>query len=87
MAMGCINATQLFGNYMFFAFFKISISATMELSNGAQVIELNENGDQVQQVQNLQNLQGISFHDITYEVKQTRYCQRINNKVILNSIR
>ena len=56
----------------------------MELSNGAQVIELQDNGDQVQSPQNLQS---ISFHDITYEVKQSKHCRRISNRVILNSVR
>ena len=62
----------------------IPVYVIMELSNGAQVIELQDNGDQVQRSQNLQS---ISFHDITYKVKQSKHCRRISNKVILNSVR
>jgi hypothetical protein len=31
--------------------------------------------------------QNISFHDITYKVKQRRHCRRIKSKVILDSCR
>lgn len=60
----------------------------MEQSNAAEVHEV---AGELTAHENLKpsphHLYTICFHDITYEVKQRKYCRRISDKVILNSVR
>ena len=63
------------------------------IGNGTEIIDLHEVDIQDESVHDeprvdrLQNLKSISFHDITYKVKQRQRCKRISSKVILNSCR
>jgi hypothetical protein len=59
-------------------------------SNGNEVVDLHDVDIQEHSNATVHEdpmVQNISFHDITYKVKQRKHCRRISSKVILNSCR